>query len=418
MITLTKVVLEKKDIKDYEKFLSPEKSAGLKSLAKKLAGKKVVHINATAQGGGVAEILQSLVPFQRGLGIDADWFSISAPGRFFEITKKIHNGLQGKKSRWSADELNFYFFVNKKLAGVLRRLKFDLAVIHDPQPMALIEFCHPAPMISRIHIDLSTPDLRLLSFFLPYLGQYEKIIFSLKEFIPREIPEDKTAIIRPAIDPLISKNKVLPRAKARKILMELGVNPQKPIIAQISRFDPWKDPMGVIDAYYAAKNLIPDLQLILLGLNIAKDDPECVRVFQRVKKHAKGDPDIYLFYDPSKIPFSNSTMVNAVQSGSDIILQKSIREGFGLTVTEAMWRGKPVIGGDAAGIKCQIDDQKNGFIVKAGGEAAEIIIDLLKHPEKARKIGLRARRTVKNKFLITRLAKDHLELYREVLGLK
>ena len=417
MITLNKVKTKTKDFRKYRKFLSKSGVSRIRLLTKSLSNRRIIHINATAVGGGVAEILQSFIPLLKNLGLDIDWYTISAPPSFFEITKQIHNGLQGKKSKLKKKDLKFYLSVNQKLAEKLRNIKFDLAVIHDPQPLAMIDFWHPSFMISRIHIDLSTPDKQLLAFFLPYLNKYEKIVFSLKEFIPKKISKDKVVIIPPAIDPFTIKNQAYSFKKARKILASLGLDPKRPIIAQVSRFDPWKDPIGVIRAYQLAKKKIPDLQLILIGLFLAADDPEAVQIFEQVKQKAQGDPDIFLFSDPRKLKgLTNDEAVNAIQSGSDIILQKSIREGFGLVVTEAMWKGKAVIGGNAAGIKFQIKDGQNGFIVKSPQETAKRIINLFANSDKLSKIGKKAKESVQRHFLITRLIRDHLELYRQVLG--
>ncbi|MEE8131454.1 MAG: glycosyltransferase [Candidatus Paceibacterota bacterium] len=411
---IKKVSLSKKNIKDYKSVAGATIIRQLKKNSRALKGKRIVHINSTPRGGGVAEILSSLVPLQQSLGIKASWFSFDAPKRFFKITKKIHNGLQGKKNNLTNKEKDFYSAINWNLAQKLKNIPADLFIIHDPQPLAIILFFRQKPMIARIHLDLSTPNKKVFSWILPILAQYDKIIVSLKEFAPKGISKKKILIVPPAIDPLNAKHAPVSKKKARKILSKFGINPNKPLIAQVSRFDHWKDPLGVIDAFRLAKEKIPELQLILLGLFLEKDDPQSREVFKEVKNKAKCCSDIFLFSDPKKLEnkkIDNDTFVNAVQCGSDLILQKSIKEGFGLTATEAMWKWKTVIAGTAAGLKLQIQNNKNGFIVKNPKEAARIIVRLLKNPKIRKKIGRQARLSVKKKYLITRLLNDHLKLY-------
>ncbi|HDH31604.1 MAG TPA: glycosyltransferase [Candidatus Wolfebacteria bacterium] len=415
---IEKIILSKKNIKDYKSVAGAGVINQLKKNAKSLKGKRIIHINSTPRGGGVAEILNNLVPLERSLGINASWFSFKAPKRFFKITKKIHNALQGEKINLSVSEKKFYLNINKKLAKELNKIPADLFIIHDPQPLAIILSFNNKPMVARIHLDLSAPNKKVFSLILPILRQYRKIIISLKEFIPKGINKSKVSIIPPAIDPLDAKHVDISKKKARKILSKFGVNFDKPLISQVSRFDPWKDPLGVIDAYYLAKKKIPDLQLILLGLFLEQDDPQAKVIFEKVKKKAKGNSDIFLFSNPKILKdkkISNNTFVNAVQRGSDLILQKSIKEGFGLTATEAMWKSKTVIGGTAYGLKLQIQNNKTGFIVKNSQEAAQKIVKLLNDKSLRRKIGQQAHLSVKKKYLITRLLNDHLKLYKTLI---
>lgn len=417
MATLKKVRVHKRSIKDYRSFFGAKGWKHLRALADDLRGKRIIHVNATPIGGGVAEMLQSLVPLQDDLGLKSDWYAIEAPKRFFVITKEIHNGLQGKRFELKKADLDYYVSINKQLAKALSKINFDVAVIHDPQPMAVIGSYHQPPMVSRIHIDLSHPDKKLLSFLYPYLAAYEKTVFSLKAFAPSGLRKDQIVALPPAIDPLNLKNRAMPIAKANAVLRDLGVDPKRPIMTQVSRFDPWKNPLGVIQAYRRAKKEIPYLQLVMMGIRRAKDDPEAVKVFEDVHAAAKGDDDIHLFVSLDQLAgHTNEEVVNALQVGSDIILQLSIREGFGLTVTEAMWKGACVIGGSAAGIRLQIRNGKNGFIATTPLEASKQVISLLANPAKRERIGEMARQDVRRKHLITQQLLDHLVLYKDALS--
>lgn len=416
---IKKVFLSKKNIKDYKSVVGAKIIRQLKKNSQALKDKRIVHINSTPRGGGVAEILSNLIPLELSLGINASWLTFKAPKKFFKITKKIHNGLQGKKNNLTNKEKDFYLAINRNLAQKLKDIPADLFIIHDPQPLAAILSFHQKPMVARIHLDLSTPNKKVSSLVFPILAQYDKIVVSLKESVPNIKPKSKTVIIPPALDPLDLQHIPISGKKARKILSQFGVNPNKPLIAQVSRFDPWKDPLGVIEAFRLAKEKIPELQLILLGLFLEKDDPQSREVFKQVKNKAKCCSDIFLFSNPKilkKFNLDNDTFVNAVQCGSDLILQKSIKEGFGLTATEAMWKGKAVIGGTAAGLKFQIQNNKNGFIVKNSQEAAQKIVKLLNDKKLRQKIGKQARLSVKKKYLITRLLNDHLKFYNEIIS--
>lgn len=412
MLKLQRCRFGSKNLNKYRQFITKSQLNLIKETAKSIGDKKIIHLNSTAKGGGVAEILKSLVPLMQNVGINCEWYSIKAPVKFFTITKRIHNGLQGANVKISQQDFNYYLKINKQIGRLLSFLDFDLIVIHDPQPLAIINFLHKSPAIARIHLDLSTPNRKLLSLFKPLINEYEAIVFSLEQFIPQGITKEKTVIIEPAIDPLNPKNITFSKNRYQDIIYRVGVDPQKPIITQVSRFDPWKDPLGVIKAYFIAKEKIKDLQLVFVGLFIEKDSPDAQKVYRRAVNFAKGDPDIHLFFEEKQLPIKNDDLVNAFQSGSDIIIQKSIREGFGLTVTEAMYKGKIVIGGDAGGIKRQIENGQNGFIVKSPRQAARLFIKILENPQRYQKVGRRAYLSVKNRYLITRLLLDHLLLYK------
>lgn len=411
-------------VADYDRFL---KGTGtkLRRLARPLKGKRILHVNATAVngGGGVAELLRSQVPFERALGLKSRWYVMRAPSRFFAITKQLHNFLQGKSGGLDEASRNFYLEVNRDIGRALLRIaksfRPDLVVLHDPQPLAGAGIiAAKVPVIARLHEDLLTPNPQMLEFIRPFLMKARRVVLSSRDYKKNFpwLPPRMTSIIYPAIDPLSKKNKPLPLAVARKELQGFGVNPTEPLIAQVSRFDPWKDPMGVIRAYYLAKNAVPNLQLVLLGLILAKDDPQAVDIFNQAKKHAKGDPDIFLFADPRVLRhISNDLLVNAIYTVSDVIVQKSIREGFGLTMTEAMWKGKPIIAGRTSGALVQVKDKKNGILVSSPEEAGRAIVQLLRHPALRTRLGRAARESVRRRFLMPRYIADNLSLYRSSL---
>lgn len=413
---LPKVKISKKSLRSYRNLVDKNLYLEIRKIARKLKGLRIVHLNATPQGGGVAEILQSLVPLMRDIGLKADWYVIPPDEDFFKITKEIHNTLQGKELPFDNKSKKIYLDYNKKLAQLTKDIKADIWVIHDPQPLPILHF-NPklGKTIWRCHIDTSTPNQNVWKFILPFVEAYDQLIFTLPEFTHSDLHNRHLNFFTPTIDPLTPKNIPIAKLTAQSLMEELGINPEKPIITQISRFDPWKDPKGVINAYYWAKMAIPELQLVLMGFMTAKDDPEAEKVFKQVKKHARGDPDIYLLANPDEVDVSNDMLVNALHIASDVIIQKSIREGFGLVVTEAMWKGKPVIGGDVGGIRLQIENGVNGFLVKDSQRCAQRIIKLVRDKKLARQMGRKAKQTVKKKFLITRLLRDYLRLFERIL---
>ncbi len=422
---IEKVSLEPSfDFKRYKK-LTPRIFQETLKLAKELHSKKIIHINSTQLGGGVSEILRNEIPLERLLGIDSNWYIIKAPIEFFKITKKIHNLLQGEKGFLKDSEKYFYLkWIYSKITPSFKRLIVNeapqIVIIHDPQPLPLIDYLKnnnssfPIPVL-RLHIDLSSPNPNVLDFIKPFVEEYRLVILSHKSYRPDWLAKEKTRIVMPAINPFSEKNRLMEKDEAKNILSYYHINPNQPIIAQVARFDPWKDPLGTLKAYYLAKNKIPKLQLILAGFFQAYDDPQALSVFKQVSKEAKGDPDVFLFADPSSLKdISNDLFINAVYTVSDVIIQKSIKEGFGLTVTEAMWKGKPVIGGKTKGIGLQITDGQNGFLVTSIEEAAQKIISLLENNEMRKRIGKMAYQTVKKKFLMSRLILDYLKIYNEL----
>lgn len=418
---LPKVDIKEQSLDAYRHLIPKEQYKEIIGISQKMKGLRVVHVNATAQGGGVAEILSSLVPMMKGVGLKADWHIIPPPNdqEFFEITKSFHNALQGKPGSFLGDRVKeIYLSHNKVIAKMMDDIDTDVWVVHDPQPIAAVNYIKKdsARMVARFHIDTSHPNKELRDFMAPLLQKYDRAIFTLPEFVPQDISKEKIKIFYPAIDPISEKNMEMKVESAELILEEMGINIAKPLVVQVARFDPWKDPIGVIDAYYKAKNEIPDLQIAFLGLRIANDDPEAMRIFEKVKRYAKGDPDIFLFADPSEIKApSISSFVSAFQTGADVVIQKSAKEGFGLSVTEAMWKGRPVIGGNVGGIKAQIIDGESGFLVNSNDEAAERIVRIIKDPKLSKSLGKAARERVRENFLMPRLLLDYLKLFEELI---
>jgi len=414
MLPLVKTPIQK--LEKYKDLISKELFEEINELSRNLKGLRVFHVNATPRGGGVAEILKSLVPLMKGVGIEAEWYTIPPQNNFFEITKKMHNALQGKKYKFPYSARKNYLFHMARTAKLMKDMKPDVWVIHDPQPAGVVMFLpnfHPS--ISRFHIDLTLPNREVWEFISGFLDYYDKVILSSEEFIKEEI-RNKTVIIQPAIDLLSPKNQQMPLKDAKEILKSFGINPNKPLVSQVSRFDPWKDPLGVIKTYQLAKKKIPDLQLAFVGLFLARDDPEAERVYEKAKKKAEKDPDIFLFAERERLgSLKVHVFVNAIQVASDVILQKSTREGFGMSIAEAMWKEKPVIGGNIGGIKYLIKDGKNGFLVSSPKEASLKIIQLIKNPKLGEKLGKEAKKTVEKRFSMPRLLRDYLKLFKEIV---
>ena len=383
----------------------------IEQLAAPLKGAKVLHINSTKEGGGVAEILHKLIPLKQALGIKADWEIITGNQEFYQCTKGFHNALQGMRQPISEKLLRNYEKTNKENGERLNsKLKdADFVFIHDPQPAPLLKFTpeRRGKWIWRCHIDASKPYRDVWKYLREWIISYDASIFSLPEFAqPLHHPQ---YIIPPSIDPLSEKNCPLPDHEIDNIYSRFNLDPQLPLITQISRYDRFKDPIGVIEAYKLVSKLTP-LQLVLAGGG-ASDDPEGEAVLNEVKQASNGAPNIHILL----LPADANRTINALQRASDIILQKSIREGFGLTVSEGMWKGKPVIGGDTGGIRLQIINHYTGFLVSTPEGAALRTRYLLHRRDKLEEMGLRAKRFVQENFLITRHLREYLTL---MLGLK
>ncbi|MGZ5010207.1 MAG: glycosyltransferase [Methylobacter sp.] len=379
----------------------------LQQLAEPLKGKSVVHVNSTRVGGGVAEILEKLVPLARELGLDTRWEVITGDSEFYQCTKSFHNSIQGDRIVIPETLLDHFLEVNEQNANNLRSVleAADFVFIHDPQPVALLKFCskRKGKWIWRCHIDASHPYRGTWRFLDRYIRDYDASIFSLSQFV--QLLPHPAYIIPPSIDPLSDKNVDLPQDELEAVRTRFDLDPDAPLITQISRFDRFKDPIGVIKAYKLAKQYIPNLQLVLAG-GTATDDPEGEVVFSEVAAAAGDDPNIKLLQLP---PDAHRT-INALQRLSDIVLQKSTKEGFGLTVTEALWKGKPVIGGDTGGIRLQVINFHTGFLVNTPEGAALRIRYLFNQKQQMKEMGIKSKEFVRENFLLTRQLREHLTL--------
>lgn len=374
----------------------------LQILASRLNKKSFLHINSTREGGGVAEILQRMIPILTELGIDAKWEVIEGDPVFFDITKKIHNAMQGYPERITKKMWDYHYDVNKKNAKKMN-FEADAILIHDPQPAPLIEFRKDGHWIWRCHIDVSKPYQEVNEALCKYCKKYDAAVFSVSKFT--QAMEIDEFIVPPSIDPISEKNRELTPEEIRKTLDKYKIPHDRPILLQVSRFDKFKDPMGVIQAYRIVKKY-NDCILILAG-SPAIDDPEGEAVLNDVKEFAANDPDIHILLLP---PFSDKE-INALQTTATVILQKSLKEGFGLTVSEAMWKGKPVIGGAVGGIPLQIVHGITGFLVHSTDGAAFRTRQLLNNPSMSKRMGEQGREFVRKHFLITRQIRDYLSIW-------
>jgi trehalose synthase len=384
----------------------------LRQLAKPLQGLKLVHINSTRVGGGVAEILHKLVPLLNELGIETGWEIVEGNAEFYQCTKNFHNALQGIRIEIPKNQLQTYEKTNEinyeKLKMALSTS--DIVFIHDPQPVALIKHIpeRKGKWIWRCHIDLSKPFRPVWKYLQDYVNHYDASIFSLATFA-QSLPHP-VYLIAPSIDPLHEKNIELAPQEIQEIYTRFYIDPDRPMILQVSRFDRFKDPIGVIHAYRSAKKFIPLLQLVLAGGG-ATDDPEGEAVLEEVRQAASDDPDIKILL----LPADAHRTINALQRAATIVLQKSIKEGFGLTVTEALWKRKPVIGGDAGGIRIQVINHHTGFLVNTPEGAALRIRYLLKNPLIMAEMSQKAKEFVRENFLITRHLREYLTLIIAIL---
>ena len=376
--------------------------------AEGLRGARVLHVNATAYGGGVSELLRSIVPLLNDLGLVADWQVIGGDDEFFNVTKAMHNALQGAATAPAAREQRTYLANAERNAAKLADQQYDFVFIHDPQPAALLSLLGrgDARWVWRCHIDTSTPNPDAWAFLRGFLADYDAAIFTMADFLPPDLPVGRVELIPPAIDPLSPKNMELSESVARQILQWIGVRTDRPLITQVSRFDPWKDPLGVIAAYRLVREELPALQLALVG-SMALDDPEGFQIYQAIVAEAEADPLIHVFTNLTGV---GNIEVNAFQRLSDVVVQKSIREGFGLVVSEALWKGTPVVAGRAGGIPLQMADGAGGFLVDGVEECAEAILRLLQHPAEARELATRGCARTRDHFLLPRLLLNEISL--------
>ena len=405
---LKKVELRERSLDAYRPIVGDEKVEEIKRLADRLKGGRVLHVNATAYGGGVAEILYTLVALMRDVGLDAEWRVIRGETEFFNVTKSFHNALQGMDVALTEEMKEIYNRYNRMNAEDFEG-EYDFIVIHDPQPAALKHHLAPrfGKWIWRCHIDTSTPHRPVWDFLRPYLEEYDAAIFTMEQYVGSDLRFDKLAIIPPSIDPLTDKNRELSLEESRRIVASFGLDTERPIMLQVSRFDPWKDPLGVIDAYRLVREEVPRLQLALVG-SMAADDPEGWYYLDKTSRHAGEDSDIHILHNFHGV---GNLEVNAFQTAADVVVQKSTREGFGLVVAEALWKGKPVVGGKVGGIPLQVIDGETGFLVTSVEECAQKALYLLQHPEVSREMGAKGREHVRENFLTTRHLRDYLELF-------
>jgi trehalose synthase len=404
-----------KFLADYQSIIFKDLLAEIKELAAPLAGKRVLHVNATSFGGGVAEILYTLLPLMNDVGLQAEWQVMTADSEFFNVTKSFHNGLQGAAVELTAEVRSLYESVNRRNAAQLTS-HYDFVVVHDPQPCALRAWTAAdgqgeTHWIWRCHIDTSTPDAALYDYLLPYIRRYDRAIYTMAAYAPEGlgIPLE---VVPPAIDPLAPKNMTLVPDDAHYIVRQFGIDVDRPLLLQVSRFDPWKDPLGVVDAYRQVKERWPDVQLALIG-SMASDDPEGWDYLEKLHAYVAGDPDVFVLSNLDNI---GSVEVNAFQSHAAVVLQKSTREGFGLTVSEGLWKARPVVAGNVGGIPLQIEDGVTGFLVDSSAACAERCLEILDRPERAQAMARKGKEHVREHFLTPRLLRDYLRIFNELLA--
>jgi trehalose synthase len=387
----------------YEEVVGHAEVQRLRNLAARLEGRKIVHVNSTKAGGGVAEILGWMVPLMQELGLDVRWEVISGPPDFYRVTKTLHNGLQGLPVSFRPRDFELHHEVDKQNAEKLN-LAADVVIVHDPQPIFLPEYTPKDQVkrwIWRCHVDASRPNRVVWKHLAGAIARYQATIFSMAAFT-RPLP-CPMFLIPPSIDPLSDKNCPISEAERLETLNRLGIDPDRPFLLQVSRFDRFKDPLGVIDAYRMVKPYYPEMQLVLAG-GPADDDPEGAEVLREVMDAAGEDKDLKILM----LPPDSHRMINALQRSAIIVLQKSLKEGFGLTVTEALWKGKPVIGGACGGITLQVHDYHTGFLVHSPAGAAYRIRYLLRYSDKRERMGRTGFEFVREHFLLIRHLRDYL----------
>ena len=384
----------------------------LMRIAKSLAGVRVCQINATAAGGGVAELLGAEIPILQAMGVNADWRLIHGDAPFFEVTKAFHNALQGADLDLTETIKQTYLDRDRACAEMIEGA-YDVYVVHDPQPAALRHFAkaNSARWIWRCHIDSSAPNPHVWSFLKPFIEEYDAVVFTMKDFCPPDLKASRTVFIPPAIDPLSTKNMDIPEEICKRALANSGVDLNRPLLLQVSRFDPWKDPLGVIKAYRLVKEKRPEVQLALVGA-MAGDDPEGWRMLETINAESAKDTDMYVFTNLTGV---GNMEVNAFQRGADVIIQKSLREGFGLVVSEALWKGKPVVAGRAGGIPMQFPESYQEYLVSDVEGCAEKTLRLLEDAEERKAFGEAGQEKVRREFLLPRLISDELQLVKEIL---
>jgi trehalose synthase len=407
---LQPVSVSTKHLSDYSSLVGRTLIDEIRERAERLRGKRILHVSATAFGGGVSEILYTLIPLMADVGLEVEWQVIYGREEFFNATKLMHNALQGAPEDLSDEQWAIWEKYNKINAEPLPD-GWDVCIVHDPQPAAIASLVpeRARHWVWRCHIDLSTPNPATVSRLLPWLAPYEAAVFHMQQYVPSGV-DGRAHIVPPAIDPLAPKNMAFSPEDAVYICEQFGIDVDRPLLCQVSRFDPWKDPLGVIDAYRIVKEQIPDIQLALVG-SMATDDPEGWDYFNATVAHADGDPDIHILNNLNNV---GAIEVNAFQSHCDVVIQKSTREGFGLTVTEAIWKGRPFIGGAVGGIPLQVTDGESGFLVSSVEECAERSLEILNDPGLGRRLGRAGKEAVRQRFLMPRLLRDWLRVFEQL----
>ena len=384
----------------------------LLAVADRLRGARVVHLSATPYGGGVSELLRSAVPLYNDLGIRASWKIISGETEFFTVTKKLHNALQGGTEPITDADIRRYEETSRRNAAELSAdpdfAECDFVFVHDPQPAAVLSFSdlRRAKSVWRCHIDTSQPADGAWEYLSRFVEGYDATVFTLAQFVPPSLSPERADLVCPAIDPLSPKNMSLDDRTAHAVLNWIGIEPDRPLVTQVSRFDPWKDPLGVIDAFRLVRPEVPGLQLALVG-SMALDDPEGWDVYRRIVEAGRTDPDIHVFTNLTGV---GNVEVNAFQRFSSVMIQKSIREGFGLVVSEAVWKGTPIVAGRTGGIPLQVADGAGGVLVDSSDDCAKALLELLRDPGRAAALAAAGRERVRRHFLLPRLLLDELTL--------
>ena len=412
--TLTRVSVERRDLERYVDAAGEEAVARVRDAARPLVGARVLHVSSTPYGGGVAEHLRSHVPLMEDLGVAAEWAVIDPSDGFSAITKALHNGLQGLDVAWNAEMEGVY-------ADVLRAHAvgfdgdWDAVVVHDPQPAALLTALddlgdghRDAAWVWRCHIDLTSARPDVWAFMLPAVRAHDVSVWTMDQFVPDSLGDQPVAVFPPGIDPLAEKNADVADGFVDRACRAHGLDPDRPLVLQVSRFDRWKDPTGVIEAFAMVREDVPDAQLALVG-SMAADDPEGPGQWERAHRAAELVPSVHLLAD------LDDRVVNALQRAADVVVQKSIREGFGLTVSEALWKGRPVVGGRAGGITLQVRDGVDGFLVDSVEEAAARIAEVVGDADLGRRLGESGRRRVRERFLVTAELEEYLRLLSSLL---
>jgi trehalose synthase len=401
-----------KSLADYTHLAGRPLTEEIRELAAPLEGLRVLHLSATAFGGGVAEILYTLIPLMNDVGIDAQWEVMLGREEFYNVTKRLHNALQGNPDSLTDEEWKIFERYNALNATEVSS-GWDVIIVHDPQPAAVRRHVpdKSKTWIWRCHIDLSDPNPEAIERIVPLVHEYDASVWHVPTYVPASLNGDGPGvnICPPAIDPLSPKNMALSPEDAAFVCDQFGIDVDRPLLCQVSRFDPWKDPIGVIDAYRLVKEEVPEAQLALVG-SMATDDPEGWEFFNSTMAYADGDPDIHILNNLNSV---GAIEVNAFQSQADVVIQKSTREGFGLTVSEALWKGRPFIGGDVGGIPLQVQDGETGFLVSSPAECADRSVRVLREPDLGKQLGRAGKEHVRKHFLTPRLLRDWLRIFQD-----